>query len=71
MLRTGNPERNLCSFPILTLAHDPVLDPPSLTVFSPWLLEWSGRSLTRVWWECECLALRLSISVAAPPGQLP
>lgn len=23
-------------------------DPPSLTVFSPWLSEWSGRSLTRV-----------------------
>lgn len=40
-------------------------DPPSLKVFSPWLLEWSGRSLTRVWWECECLALKLSISVAA------
>lgn len=41
-----------------------VLDLPSLTVFSPWLFEWSGRSETRVWWECECLALRLSISVA-------
>lgn len=40
-------------------------DPPSLKVFSPWLLEWSGRSLTRVWWEWECLALKLSISVAA------
>lgn len=40
------------------------LDLPSLTVFSPWLFEWSGRSETRVWWECECLALRLSISVA-------
>lgn len=23
-------------------------DPPSLKVFSPWLLEWSGRSLTSV-----------------------
>ena len=23
-------------------------DPPSLPVFSPWLLEWSGRSLTSV-----------------------
>lgn len=41
-----------------------VLNLPSLTVFSPWLFEWSGRSETRVWWECECLALRLSISVA-------
>lgn len=40
-------------------------DPPSLTMFSPWLLEWSGGSLTSVWWEWECLALRLSISVAA------
>lgn len=41
-----------------------VLNLPSLTVFSPWLFEWSGRSETSVWWECECLALRLSISVA-------
>lgn len=41
-----------------------VLNLPSLTVFSPWLFEWSGRSDTSVWWECECLALRLSISVA-------
>lgn len=40
-------------------------DPPSLTVLSPWLLEWSGRSLTSVWCEWECLAPRLSISVAA------
>lgn len=37
---------------------------PSLTVLSLWLLEWSGMSLSREWWECECLALRLSASAA-------
>lgn len=34
---------------LLTCFFLDVLDLPSLTVFSPWLFEWSGRSETRVW----------------------
>lgn len=37
---------------------------PSLTTLSLWLLEWSGMSRRREWWEWECLALRLSASAA-------
>lgn len=44
--------------------HTSTLSLPSLTVLSLWLLEWSGMSRSREWWECECLALRLSASAA-------